>query len=75
LVAIVLALATWPQTLRQVEVVLFFPRPPRLDYLLLIWAAVPWLWRQPWPLPPPRLRLPRSVADIRRELASFFGYG
>ena len=48
-VAAVLTLATWPQTLRQIEIVLNFPRPLRLDYLLLVWAAVPWLWSQPWP--------------------------
>lgn len=44
-----LALATWPQTLRQIEVALFYPRPLRADYMMLLWAAVPWLWRQPWP--------------------------
>jgi hypothetical protein len=27
-----------------------FPRPIRIDYLLLLWAAVPWLWRHPDPL-------------------------
>lgn len=48
-VGAVLTLATWPQTLRQLEVVLNFPRPLRIDYLLLAWAAVPWLWSQPWP--------------------------
>jgi hypothetical protein len=48
-VAALLTLATWPQTLRQLEVVLNFPRPLRIDYLLLAWAAVPWLWSQPWP--------------------------
>jgi hypothetical protein len=48
-VAAILTLATWPATLRQLEVVLGFPRPLRLDYLLLAWAAVPWAWSQPWP--------------------------
>ena len=48
-VAAVLTLATWPQTLKQFEVALNFPRPIRLDYLMLAWAAVPWLWAQPWP--------------------------
>ena len=46
---VLLALATFPQTLRQVDVVLNYPRPLRLDYLLFAWAAVPWLWSQPWP--------------------------
>jgi hypothetical protein len=44
-----LTLATFPDTLRQLDVVLNFPRPLRLDYLMLAWAAVPWLWSQPWP--------------------------
>ena len=49
-VAFLLALATWPQTLLQMDLALNFPRPLRLDYLLLAWAAVPWLWRHPQPL-------------------------
>jgi uncharacterized membrane protein len=61
-VAVVLTLATWPQTLRQIEVVLNFPRPLRLDYLLLVWAAVPWLWSRPWP---PRLPALRRRARVR----------
>jgi hypothetical protein len=44
-----LTLATFPGALRQLDVVLNFPRPLRLDYLMLAWAAVPWLWSQPWP--------------------------
>lgn len=47
--AVLLALATWPLTLRQIEIVVSYPRPLRIDYLLLAWAAVPWLWTQPWP--------------------------
>lgn len=46
----ILALATWPQTLVQIETAINFPRPIRLDYFLLLWAAVPWLWRHPDPL-------------------------
>jgi hypothetical protein len=72
-VAAVLTLATWPQTLRQIEIVLNFPRPLRLDYLLLVWAAVPWLWSQPWPRWPwpPRPSLSRdalSWSSLRRAL-------
>jgi hypothetical protein len=43
----VLTLATFPDTLRQLDVVLNFPRPVRLDYLLMAWGVVPWLWSQP----------------------------
>jgi hypothetical protein len=49
-VAVLLALATWPQTLTQLDLAINFPRPLRIDYLLLGWAAVPWLWKHPHPL-------------------------
>ncbi len=44
-----LTLATLPLTLIQLQVLLALPRPPRLDYLVFLWAAVPWLWRHPDP--------------------------
>ena len=47
-----LTLATWPQTLRQLDIVLDYPRPLRIDYLILLWGIVPWLWQRDWP---PRL--------------------
>jgi hypothetical protein len=47
-----LTVATWPQTLRQLQIVLDYPRPLRIDYLILAWGIVPWLWRRDWP---PRL--------------------
>jgi hypothetical protein len=75
LLAGLLTFATWPQTLAQLQIAFFFPRPIRIDYLLLLWGAVPWLWRQPWPLPVPKARLPRTSSDVRRELRAFFGYG
>ena len=43
----VLTLAVWPEVVRQLEMVISFPRPLRIDYLLLAWAAVPWLWAHP----------------------------
>lgn len=54
--AFVLSLATWPQTLGQVEAAVSFPRPLRLDYLLLLWAAVPWIWARPRLLEPSEWR-------------------
>lgn len=48
-VLVLLTLATWPQTLRQLDIVLNYPRPLRIDYLILLWGIVPWLWARPWP--------------------------
>lgn len=48
----VLTFATWPDTLRQLDIVLNYPRPLRIDYLLLLWGLVPWFWARSWP---PRL--------------------
>ncbi len=65
-VALLLTLATWPQTLVQIDLALNFPRPLRLDYLLLLWAAVPWLWRHPSPLWwVDRRQLPRLAGAAR----------
>jgi hypothetical protein len=47
-----LTLATWPETVRQLDIVLNYPRPLRVDYMILAWGIVPWLWMRPWP---PRL--------------------
>ena len=49
-VAGVLTLVMWRQTLVQIEIVLNFPRPLRVDYLLILWAIVPWVWRLPRPV-------------------------
>ncbi len=51
-VLMVLTLATWPQTLRQLDIDLNYPRPIRIDYLVILWGIVPWLYSRPWP---PRL--------------------
>jgi hypothetical protein len=70
--AAVLALATWPQTVAQVQAAVAFPRPFRLDYLLLLWACVPWVWLRPRLLEPaewrPLMREARAAA--RGEWAS-----
>jgi hypothetical protein len=48
--AAVLSLATLPLTIIQLEALFGFgPRPVRLDYLVLLWAAIPWFWRHPSP--------------------------
>ena len=39
-----LTLAVWPVASRQLDIVIDYPRPVRIDYILLAWAAVPWLW-------------------------------
>ena len=43
----VLTLAVWPEVTRQLELVIDYPRPLRIDYVLLLWAAIPWLWDHP----------------------------
>ncbi|OGN86679.1 MAG: hypothetical protein A2X23_04825 [Chloroflexi bacterium GWC2_73_18] len=53
-VVLLLTLATWPFLLTQLELAMTlapsaFPRPLRIDHLVLLWAAVPWLWRRSWP--------------------------
>ncbi len=46
----ILTLATLPATLEQVRTVFAFPRPARIDYAVLLWAAIPWVWRHPDPV-------------------------
>jgi len=44
----ILSLLTLPLTIIQLQALFGFgPRPPRLDYLVLLWATVPWLWHHP----------------------------
>jgi hypothetical protein len=50
-IAALLSLLTLPLTLLQLQTLFGFgDRPLRLDYLVLAWALVPWLWRHPRPL-------------------------
>jgi glycosyl transferase family 87 len=65
----VLVLATWPDTLSHLDLAFNFPRPFRLDLLLLGWGAVPWLWRQDWFWSLDRARLVRLWTDARGRLA------
>jgi hypothetical protein len=51
LLSAVLSLVLLPLTILQLQALFGFgPRPVRLDYLVFLWAAVPWLWRHPDPL-------------------------
>jgi hypothetical protein len=46
--AFLLSLITLPLTIIQLQALFGFgPRPIRLDYLVLLWATIPWLWRHP----------------------------
>jgi hypothetical protein len=50
-VSVLLSLATLPLTIAQIEALFGFgARPLRLDYLVLVWAAVPWFYRRADPL-------------------------
>ena len=60
--AALLSLATWPQTVAQIQAAIAFPRPFRLDYLLLLWACVPWVWMRP------RLLEPSEWRPLGREI-------
>jgi hypothetical protein len=46
-VSALLSIALLPLTIVQLQVLFGFEgRPPRVDYLVFIWAAVPWWWRR-----------------------------
>ncbi len=71
--AILLSLATLPLTIVQLQALFGFgARPIRLDYLVLLWAAVPWVWRHPdalwWMRPSSMLRL---ALESRSRLAEW----
>ena len=74
-VAILLSLITLPLTIVQFQALFGFgARPIRLDYLVLLWAAVPWIWRHPEPLwwVHPR-SWPAVVVDLRGRLRGWGG--
>jgi Glycosyltransferase family 87 len=68
LVAAGLSLLTLPLTIVQLQALFGFgARPLRLDYLVLFWAAVPWLWRHPdslWWLRPGRVAAAARVVAV-----------
>jgi hypothetical protein len=45
--ATVASLALWPMTLDQLRTIAALERPFPWDYLVLVWAAVPWFWTDP----------------------------
>jgi len=47
ILALILTALTLPQTLVQLQVLFSFQRPLRIDYLVFVWAIVPWAWRRP----------------------------
>jgi len=62
-VSVVLSLATLPLTIAQMEALFGFgARPIRLDYLVFLWAFVPWLYRHPDPFAVLRVETWRAVA-------------
>ncbi len=70
-----LSLLTLPLTIVQFQAIFGFgPRPIRLDYLVFLWALVPWWWRHPEPLWWTRPSAwPGLVAGLRHDLASWQG--
>jgi len=69
--SIVLSLATLPLTILQLQALFSFgARPLRLDYLVLLWALIPFLWRQPDPFAWLRPATWRRVGERVRLSAS-----
>ena len=64
--AILLSIVTLPLTIVQFQALFGFgARPLRLDYLVMLWATVPWFWRHPAPFWWAR---PRSWAPMARNV-------
>jgi hypothetical protein len=68
ILAILLTALTLPATLVQLQVLFGFPRPARIDYLVFVWAIVPWAWRHPdafrWLMPSQWPCIARAVAAV-----------
>jgi hypothetical protein len=45
--ALALTVLTLPATIVQLQVLFSFQRPIRVDYVVFVWALVPWAWRHP----------------------------
>lgn len=75
LVAFGLSIVTLPLTVVQLQTLFGFgARPLRLDYLVLLWAIVPWWWRHPdplWFLRPSRW--PGIAAGVRARMVRVRG--
>ena len=69
-VSIGLSILTLPLTIVQLQTLFGFgARPVRLDYLVYLWAFVPWLYRRPDPFDFLRLATWRRwAADVRTRL-------
>lgn len=46
-VTVVASLVLLPATIEQARTVIHMDRPLPIDYLVVLWGAVPWLWREP----------------------------
>lgn len=66
--SILLSLATLPLTIIQLQALFGFgARPVRLDFLVFLWAAVPWLYRRPDPFDWLRPTFWREIAATAGE--------
>jgi hypothetical protein len=65
--AVLLTALTLSATLVQLQILLNFPRPVRVDYLVFIWALVPWAYHHPEAF---RWLMPSEWPGIARTVAS-----
>ena len=71
----VLTLAIWPAAVRQLDLMINFPRPLRIDYILLVWAAIPWLWAHPrwFEIGTWRAQVEEARTDVAGSVARWWG--